>query len=104
MTDNPLILLVLLVLLALSASFSASETAFFSLEGSERDRASDRVRRLLNEPQDLLITILLANLIVNLLFFVFAHRLGNAVQHRRRQCERNRNRELSARVHQCNAL
>ena len=38
MTDNPLILLGLLVLLGLSASFSASETAFFSLEGSERDR------------------------------------------------------------------
>ncbi|MBM3307507.1 MAG: HlyC/CorC family transporter [Candidatus Eisenbacteria bacterium] len=55
------------VLLALSAMFSASETAFFSLtqvELSELDPKS-RVRRLLKTPEKLLATILLGNTAVN---------------------------------------
>ncbi len=75
MIDSPLTLGVMLALLGLSAAFSAAETAFFSLEGPARDRAGNLVQRLLREPRDLLITILLGNLFVNVLFFAFAPRL-----------------------------
>ncbi|MFO7652076.1 MAG: hemolysin family protein [bacterium] len=64
--------LTLLVLLALSAFFSGTETAFFSLTPGQREElkiarpaASRRVERLLAEPPRLLGTILLGNLIVN---------------------------------------
>ena len=59
-------------LLVLSGSFSASETAFFSLKPREAARAGPRVSRLLDTPRELLLTILLGNLLVNLLFFAAA--------------------------------
>jgi CBS domain containing-hemolysin-like protein len=60
------------VLLGLSAFFAATETAFFSLTDAERERASPRVTRLLADPQALLVTVLLGNLLVNVLFFSLA--------------------------------
>jgi CBS domain containing-hemolysin-like protein len=56
-----------IVLLSFSAMFSASETAFFSLtqvELGEMD-PKGRVRRLLANPDRLLVTILLGNTVVN---------------------------------------
>ena len=62
----------IIILLLLSAYFSASETAFFSLGKlhlkkieSETGKASRRIIRLLKKPQELLITILLGNTVVN---------------------------------------
>jgi len=75
MIDSPLKLAVLIALLGVSAAFSAAETAFFSLEGEQRERAGPLVKRLLRDPRDLLISILLGNLFVNVLFFAFAPRL-----------------------------
>ena len=79
MIDSPVKLGILAALLGLSAAFSAAETAFFSLEGDKRERASELVQRLLAKPRDLLITILLGNLFVNVLFFAFAPRLLESV-------------------------
>lgn len=63
---------VIALLLALSASFSGSETAFFSLTQARRDRLSEtrprvhaRVEKLLSQPRRLLSTLLLSNLLVN---------------------------------------
>jgi len=60
------------VLFALSAVFSGSETALFSLSHAQRERlqekrprAGGRIGRLLAEPDRLLGTILLGNLLVN---------------------------------------
>jgi putative hemolysin len=65
-------LLVLLVLLALSAFFSGSETALFSLTAGKREElrttrpgASRRIDRLLSDVGRLLGTLLLGNLVVN---------------------------------------
>ncbi len=64
-----------LILLALSAFFSGSETALFSLtpDAARRLRHHRRVEELLSilrhEPSDLLSSILFGNLIVNILFF-----------------------------------
>lgn len=65
-------ILALLVLLALSAFFSGTETAFFSLTPGQREElkaarpaTSSRIERLLAEPPRLLGTLLLGNLIVN---------------------------------------
>lgn len=55
-----------------SAFFSAFETALFSLSPLERRRAGGGVARLLEDPRGLLVTLLLSNLAVNLLFFAFA--------------------------------
>jgi len=62
----------LVVLLLLSAVFSGSEVALFSIKGSLRqqlataeDAASARVLHLLETPRQLLITILLLNTVVN---------------------------------------
>jgi putative hemolysin len=60
------------VLLAAAAFFSSSETALFSLAEAERRRAGARVTRLLADPQALLVTVLLGNLLVNVMFFSFA--------------------------------
>jgi CBS domain containing-hemolysin-like protein len=64
--------LLLVVLLLLSAVFSGSEVALFSIQGSLReqlsdadDAASDRILQLLETPRQLLITILLLNTVVN---------------------------------------
>jgi CBS domain containing-hemolysin-like protein len=62
-------------LLALSASFSGFEAALFSLDDEERGRAPARVRRMLDEPRDLLVTVLLGNLFVNLAYFAIAVRV-----------------------------
>ncbi len=56
-------------LLLLSGSFSGSETALFSLDQAGRERAGARVRELLAAPRELLVTVLLGNLVVNLAFF-----------------------------------
>ncbi|MFO7650804.1 MAG: DUF21 domain-containing protein [bacterium] len=65
-------ILILVVLLALSAFFSGTETAFFSLTPGQREElktarpaSSRRIERLLAEPPRLLGTLLLGNLIVN---------------------------------------
>ena len=66
----------LAVLLLFSGAFSASETALFSLSPAERPRAGPAAARLLEDSRSLLVTILLGNLVVNVLFFAFASRLG----------------------------
>ncbi len=63
-------------LLCASGVFSASETALFSLEGADRQRAGRRVEGLLREPRPLLMTILLCNLVINLAFFATAPRVA----------------------------
>lgn len=65
----------IVILLALSAFFSGSETALFSLtpDAARRLRHHRRIEELLSilrhEPSDLLSSILFGNLIVNILFF-----------------------------------
>ncbi|MEZ6005725.1 MAG: hemolysin family protein [Planctomycetota bacterium] len=62
-------------LLMLSALFSSSETAFFSLAGEALEgRVDRRVQRLLREPRELLVSLLAGNLFVNVLFFAIAAR------------------------------
>jgi magnesium and cobalt exporter, CNNM family len=68
--------LMLSVLAIGSAAFSASETAMFSLSREKLDRAGQRVRRLLAAPRDLLVTVLLGNMLANVLFFAVASRLS----------------------------
>ncbi len=63
-------------LLLASAFFSGSETALFSLDDEGRTKAGARVRRLLDEPQSLLATLLLLNLLVNVLFFAIVRALA----------------------------
>jgi putative hemolysin len=65
----------LVLLLALSGSFSASETALFRLSMNQRASASQRVKDLLANPRELLVSILLGNLVTNLLYFAFVTRL-----------------------------
>jgi CBS domain containing-hemolysin-like protein len=62
-------------LLLCSGFFSASEAALFSLSPVERRNASRSAQALLDDPRRLLATILMANLVVNTLFFAFAGRL-----------------------------
>ena len=77
MIDFPYEWIALPVLLAGSATCSASETALFSLDDAERRRAGEHAQRLMTDPQAVLITLLFANLIVNVLFFALASRLGS---------------------------
>jgi len=65
-------LLAILGLLVLSACFSASETALFSLEREARAQGGPAVVRLLADPRALLVTVLLGNLVVNLSVFSLA--------------------------------
>ena len=66
----------LLYLLLLSAFFSGSETAFFSLNLLERDKLrrqlsgkrGEFVAAILRSPENILITILTGNMFVNLFF------------------------------------
>jgi putative hemolysin len=60
------------VLLGASAFCSASETALFSLDAAGRERAGPAARKLLANSQALLISLLLANLVVNMLVFAVA--------------------------------
>lgn len=71
----PLLALQLAALLGLSGSFSAAETALFSLSIEQRLHAPRHVVHLLRRPSETLITILLGNLVVNVLFFAFAMRV-----------------------------
>ena len=69
-------LILLAVLLAFSAFFSGSETAFFSLNHLEKEKLLTNARgarrkfisRILSSPGDILITILTGNMVVNLFF------------------------------------
>lgn len=72
-------LLTMLALLVLSGFFSGSETALFSLTGYERlqlrqgpSRMGRLADRLLRDPHYLLLTILFANLTVNVLIFTIS--------------------------------
>jgi len=65
-------LLVIAALLALSGGFSASETALFSLEREALSRAGSHAQKLLADPRALLVSLLLGNLVVNLLIFALA--------------------------------
>ncbi len=71
----PLLVLLLAALLTLSGSFSAAETSLFSLSIEQRLHAPRHVVQLLRRPSETLITILLGNLVVNVLFFAFAMRV-----------------------------
>lgn len=69
----PLMLLLFALLLFLSAFFSASETACFSLDLVKRTkmfqggrRAAQRLQGLLRKPRDLLMTVLIGNMLVNI--------------------------------------
>lgn len=76
MADVPLwIWGVLAGLLALSGFFSSAETALFSLTERERKASAPSVRRLIARPSQLLISVLLLNLLVNVLYFAYAGRL-----------------------------
>ncbi len=66
---------VLTGLLFLSGFFSSSETALFSLSAKQRAGAGATVQRLVAHPRRLLVSILLCNLVVNVLYFAFAARL-----------------------------
>lgn len=57
------------VLLFASAFFSAIETALFSLETPDLARAGSAAQRLMRDPQRVLLSVLLGNLFVNVLFF-----------------------------------
>ena len=67
---------ILVLLLALSALFSGSETAFFSLNQLEKERLRRRskgkirsfISDILKSPEEILITILAGNMLANLLF------------------------------------
>lgn len=84
--DLPLIA-ILAGLLVLSASCSGSETAMFRLRHADRvtlaarnPRASALVELLLSKPRELLITILLLNMVVNVVYFAFASVLAMRVE------------------------
>lgn len=79
LVDQGLSFLAMGGLVILSAFFSGSETALFSLTGFERlelrsgpGRFGRVVDRLLRRPQRLLLTILVANMAVNILIFTIA--------------------------------
>ena len=69
MSGFPIEWIALALLLCASAFASGSETALFALSIEQRERAGERVQRLLRDPQALLVTLLLSNLVVNILFF-----------------------------------
>ncbi len=73
MEDSILYFIIVIILFALSAFFSGSETAFFSINKlqlkkieSSGDKTSKRVLKLLEKPTYLLILILLGNTLVNI--------------------------------------
>jgi putative hemolysin len=73
--SEPLLWLLLAGLLTASGIVSASETALFCLTPAERRRVGADAERLLRDSRGVLISILFANLLVNLLFFTFSARL-----------------------------
>lgn len=62
----------LLALVSCSAFFSGIETALFSLEDHELARAGPHAQRLMRDPQRVLLSVLLGNLLVNVGFFAVA--------------------------------
>ena len=77
--DNLIYIILMVVLLGCSAFFSGTETAFFSLSRSliktmkqSKHKGQHLVVRLLDRPEQLLGSLLLGNLIVNVLFFATA--------------------------------
>lgn len=77
-TDLPLIL-TLPILLVASGFFSGTETALFSLRGHTRLRlirkrgmVGNAVQTLLSDQRALLITLLLGNMVINILYFVIS--------------------------------
>ncbi|MBC8477944.1 MAG: HlyC/CorC family transporter [Candidatus Delongbacteria bacterium] len=77
---------ILLVLLLLSAFFSGSETAFFSLTrlelknlAEENDATSQRITLLLERPERLLISILLGNNLVNIAIATIAAMITHTI-------------------------
>lgn len=77
MTSTSTYILLMLILLLLSAIFSCSETTFFSLTRaqisrlkSSKKKYAKRVIKLLQEPRETLITILLGNELVNIAFSI----------------------------------
>jgi putative hemolysin len=76
MSDIPLWTWALLVLLlVLSGWFSSAETALFSLTPRQRLQGGKGIQKLFRDPRRLLVSILLGNIVVNVLFFAFAGRL-----------------------------
>lgn len=65
----------LATLLFLSGLFSSSETALFSLSARQKERAGLAAQRLLTQPRKLLVSVLLCNILVNILYFALAARL-----------------------------
>lgn len=72
-------LLGMLVLLMFSAFFSGAETALFSLTAAQlsqldksKNRISHLISRLLREPEALLISLLIGNMVVNVVYFTMA--------------------------------
>jgi len=81
LADLPFFLVLPLLLIG-SAFFSASETAMFGLSAHERYRLARRpgllgraVRDLLHDPRRLLVTLMLGNMSVNVLYFVICSAL-----------------------------
>ena len=76
--------IILVILLGLSAYFSGTEAAFFSLSSLEQDflkrRTSPFLRRILesilSSPDEILITILTGNMLVNVIAATLAELLG----------------------------
>ena len=73
---SPWVWVTLATLLLFSGFFSSAETALFSLTPRQRLQAGPATRRLLEAPRALLVTVLLSNLVVNVLYFAFAARLS----------------------------
>ena len=73
----------LLAMLGLSAFFSASEAALFSLTTLQISRLSENaqtdkaIKKLLSNPSQLLSSILLCNLFINITFFACSNAIGN---------------------------
>ncbi len=81
-------ILIFLGLLLLSAFFSGSETAFFSLQDSDisrlketEDHAGKRVVKLLENPRRLLTTVLTGNTLVNITIGALAALLASTIAH-----------------------
>ncbi|MCD6121860.1 MAG: HlyC/CorC family transporter [Spirochaetales bacterium] len=77
--------LILIILLIMSAFFSGSETAFFSLNYVEREKLSKNtsirlrrfIRHMLNSSDEMLITILTGNMLVNIFASSLSETLGS---------------------------
>ncbi len=86
LVELPTIILLVMCLVC-SASFSGSETALFSIDEEKQKRlrsgsALERaVAALLAQPQALLVTILLCNLVVNVLYFSASATLAGRLEH-----------------------